>query len=51
MKNLTKKQQLIVDGFVVILKKYKHLGPLKLAELCSIAFNSSYEIRSNRNKT
>lgn len=42
MKKLTKKEQKIVNEFVILLEKYKHLGPLKLAELLQITFDIAY---------
>jgi hypothetical protein len=36
---MTKKEQEIVNEFVVIIKKYKHLGLVRLAELTLKAFS------------
>jgi len=50
--NLSKKERAIVNDFIAVLKKYKHLGPLKLAELARHAYEttsnfSTYRLRND----
>jgi len=40
MKKQSTKERAIIKDFVVVLKKYKHLGPLRLAILVRYAFET-----------
>jgi hypothetical protein len=44
MKKLSTKERAIVKDFVAVLKKYKHLGPMKLAELARYAYETTSNI-------
>jgi len=44
MKRRTAKDRAIVKDFVAVLKKYKHLGPLKLAALARYAYETTLNI-------
>lgn len=43
MKKLTKKEQEIVNEFIAVIEKHKHIGFVRLAELASKAFLTYYE--------
>jgi hypothetical protein len=39
---LSVEERIIVKEFSLLFRKYKHIGPLKLAELLSIAFHKEF---------
>jgi uncharacterized protein YejL (UPF0352 family) len=43
MKKLTKKEQEIVNEFIAVIEKHKHIGFVRLVELASKAFPIFYK--------